>query len=344
MATTNRTETTKNLIIYTMTDGLGDYLVMGDLMRRAEVSIPDTKCVIIHRGNKNIHLWPYGLHSERFFSIYSVSQLARLSTLLLKSRTRGVKIFALQMAPGSVQGYMLHLFLKKIGLIDYIVDFNLINADIITPPESASRYILHQHLNQLEQLFNYPFPEIAPRLQLPINQACFTDRKTEEKPLFGIHPWTRRKSQYLIWQDKKWLEIIDYLIACGGIPVLFGRDSRFDSFTKTVSAAFGPEKVYFWPSTSVPTLINTVNSLSLLVSLNSSVIHVAYACNVPTVILSGPHLDIWTPIDKRFREVRDTSQLYPVSDERKHHGNIAMVARISVSDVRQAISELLICL
>jgi len=329
----------KRVLIYTMTDGLGDYFVIGDLIRTAAIKIPNTECIVVHRGNKHVHLWPYGNSSDRFFSIYSLTQLVSLVLLLHRKRKNGAKVFAFQMAPGSVQGFLFFALLRKFGLIDFIVDFNLINADIITPPVGG-KYILHLHLDQLAQLFDCPKLDTTPRLELPLRQwhgGC----ETKGPPLFGIHPWTRRSSLNLKWPDSNWLEIVDYLITCGGIPVLFGKDVKFGEFGKVLIDRYGADKVCIKPSASVEDLVKTVASLSLLISLNSSVIHVAYACKVRTVVLSGPHLSIWTPIDVLFREVRDPGALFPPSDERKSHEVIAMVSRIATSDVKLAIDNLL---
>jgi len=339
MFTNNSQHLTKRLLAYTMTNGLGDYLVMGDLIRKAEACLPDTRCIIIHRGNPYVDLWPEETIGKRFFDVYSLHQLSALANLLRRVRLNGTRVFALQMAPGSMQGFLFYVLLKWLKLIDYIVDFNLINADIITPPP-AGAYILHLHLDQLRQLFKCRFPDNLPRLELPLRFSC-EEKNGHDLLLVGIHPWTRRSSQYLMWQDDKWLDVAEHLIACGATPVLFGKDKRFNEFGRKLIDKFGREKVLLKPSSTVNELVQTINSFSLLVSLNSSVIHIAYARNIPAVVLSGPHLAIWTPKDSGIVEIRDQHALYPPSDERKADDVIPKVSEIPVDEVTSAIDSLL---
>ena len=123
----------KSLLLYTMTSGLGDFIVMSDLMRKVERLIPETRCMIAHRGNPHVNLWSYDPPYKRFFNVYQPNQLSKLILTLKKAKKNNFTIFGLQMAPGSIQGFLFHLFLKKLKALDFIVDFNLINADIITP-------------------------------------------------------------------------------------------------------------------------------------------------------------------------------------------------------------------
>lgn len=322
-----------------MTDGLGDYLVMGDLMRKVEACLPDTRCIIIHLSNPHVRLWPGESAAERFFDIYSVHQLYALAKLLRTGRLKGAKVFAFQMAPGSIQGFIFYMLLKYLKLVDYIVDFNLINADIITPPLSGA-YILHMHLDQIRQLFSCPLPDCMPKLKLPL-QSTSVGTPRHDQLLVGIHPWTRRSSRYLRWQNEKWLDVIEYLLAYGATPVLLGKDKQFDQFSRRLVERFGEGKVLLQHSSTVSELVQTIDSCALLVSLNSSVIHIAYACGVKTVVLSGPHLALWTPKWQGAIEVRDRNATYPPSDERKTHDAIPMVSGIQVTDVTFAINTLL---
>lgn len=332
-------QTYEHLLVYTMTDGLGDYLILGDLIRKAEANLPNTYCIIIHRGNPHVDLWPEGDAQKRFFDISSIFQISALAKLLRVARLRRVKVFALQMAPGSLQGFIFYLLLKQLRLVDYIVDFNLINADIITPPLSGA-YILHMHLDQLRQLFGCSLPESVPGLKLPL-KLTLVRTSPHDQMLVGIHPWTRRASPYLMWQDEKWLDVVAYLITYGATPVVIGKDKRFDQFGQNLIKRFGEDKVILRSSSTVSELVQTVASCSLLVSLNSSVIHIAYAYGVRSVVLSGPHLSFWTPKWQGCIEIRDRNAIYPPSDECKTHDAIPKVFNIPVSDVTFAINSLL---
>ncbi|WP_281999259.1 glycosyltransferase family 9 protein [Geotalea uraniireducens] len=324
------------LLVYTMTAGLGDYFVVGDLTRKAREIVPGATCVVIHRGNPHVKLWPTCDAGTLFFDLYHPLELFSFIHLLRMARNSGAKVFGFQMAPGSLQGYLFYSLIKRIKALDFIVDFNLINADIITPPKGD--YILDLHLNQLATIFRKP-PHPNPRLKLPIATKCAPLQINSS--FVGIHPWTRRNNDRLTWSYDKWLEVVAYLLEHRYRPVLFGRDSQFPVFREKLRREFGDNKIIFRPSGSVKELVETVSELSLLISLNTSTIHASYALQVKTVVLSGPHLDLWTPKNELFREVRDPIAIYPPSDESKTDPGMPMVSRIPTSTVISAIDELL---
>ena len=74
----------KPLFLYTMTSGLGDFIVMGDLMKKVEAVMPQARCFMAHRGNPHIKLWPYDPPDKRFFDIYQPKQFLRLILTLKK--------------------------------------------------------------------------------------------------------------------------------------------------------------------------------------------------------------------------------------------------------------------
>ena len=88
------------ILVYTITDGLGDYLVMGDLMRKAKALLPMAKTLMIHRANNHSKLWPDGNFQESFFNIYSpLAEAIRSGNIpsLVMSKLRSILLLALIM-------------------------------------------------------------------------------------------------------------------------------------------------------------------------------------------------------------------------------------------------------
>lgn len=331
------------LLVYTMTSGLGDYIIMGDLMRKVETLIPKSRCVMIHRNNFHINLWEYDKPFNRFFNIYNPAEVLRLISFLKKSRDEGFTVFGLQMAPGSMQGFLMYYFMKKLKIVDYIVDFNLINADIITPPEGD--YILDLHLNQIKDLFKISIPPHFYKLDLPINLTLNRLPSNHKIRKVGIHPWSRRGHlSSFVWPVEKWLEVIKFIIARSDYQiVIFGKDSRFVSFAEYIKSHIKPSghRVIFIPCNSVHQLVEVIYGLDLLLTVNTSVIHIGYAFNKRMIILSGPSLNIWIPKGEVIYTIYDEFASFPGSDKHLPDERFPSVSRIDVRKVLQLLVMLL---
>lgn len=322
-----------------MTSGLGDFVIMGDLMQKVEKLVPEARCLMAHRGNPHVNLWTYDSPSKRFFNVYQPQQFLKLISTLKKARKKGYTVFGFQMAPGSVQGFFFHFFLKKIKALDFIVDFNLINADIITPPKG--NYILDLHLNQIGELFKMTIPEEFYHLELPIKDLKFSSTKLEEdKVKVGIHPWSRRGNlPCFIWPFKKWVEVINVLLQDKHKKIIiFGKDNKFDKFRKYLQSKLGKisKQINFSPCNSVRELIEIIGSLDLIISVNTGVVHIGYALNKKMIILCGPSLDLWTPKGENILVVKDEDALFQGADKWVKDKKFGSVERIGVEKVINA--------
>lgn len=326
-----------------MTSGLGDYIIIGDLMRKVEALISEAKCVTIHRNNPHVILWPYDNPLNRFFNIYNPVEVSRLIFFLKKSRRKGFVIFGLQMAPGSIQGFLMYNLMKKIKIVDYIVDFNLINADIITPPKGD--YILDLHLNQVKDLFKIDIPPHFYKLDIPINLTLDKSPSDHKIKKVGIHPWSRRGHlSSFVWPAQKWLEVIKFILENSSYQiVIFGRDSEFVSFAEYIKSRITSAvyRVTFIPCNSVSQLIEIIYGLDLLITVNTSVIHIGYALDKKMVILSGPSLNIWIPKGEGIYNINDELALFPASDKHIPDDRFPSVSRIDVSKILPLLSTLL---
>ena len=327
------------LLVYTMTSGLGDLIVMGDLMLKIEKLHPSAECLIVHRANPHTGILTSGSPSRRFFNVYSVAEMVSFRKTLREFQARGYVNFGLQMAPGSLQGFLFYALLKRLGLIEYIVDFNLVNADIITAPRGD--YILELHLNQFAQLLSIPLPADCYRLNLPLSPALAKEGRGHGK-VVGVHPWSRRGHlKNFVWQDEKWLAVISHLVSLESVErvVVFGRDPAFDGFCDLIRSSGLDGKVSFSYSNSVQELIDTVETFDCLVSVNTSVVHIGYSLGKDMVVLCGPSLDIWTPKAANIRVLRDQKALFQASDKWVGDQRFGSIARIEVAEVLAALVD-----
>ena len=257
-------------------------------------------------------------------------------------RREGRVVFGLQMAPGSVQGYFFLRVLQKLGALDYVVDFNLVNADIVTPPRGG--YILNQHVQQIMDLYQGVQVEIPQRPLLPFEVPRRTP-STARKLRIGLHPWSRRGHQpAFVWQQSKWLGLIHYLEQQPrvGQIVVVGKDDGFDRLQAAVSREVGPAKTSFTPSRSVPELVATLAELDLLVSVNTGVVHIAHALDIPMVILNGPSLDLWIPKGEQIIALRDQKAALQAPDRAMDDDRFSRVGNIGLAQVVGSVENLLV--
>ena len=337
----------KPLLLYTMTSGLGDFIIMGDLMRKVENLVPKARCLMAHRGNPHINLWAYDHPSKRFFDVYQPQQFLKLISTLRRRRKEGYTVFGLQMAPGSVQGFFFHLFLKKIKAVDFIVDFNLINADIITPPRG--NYILDLHLNQIKELFKIKISEEFYHLELPIKNLKFSNTSVKsvkkDKIKIGIHPWSRRGHlPCFVWPFERWVEVIKFLLQDKRNEIIiFGKDKKFGEFKSYLQLKLGEagKQIKFALCNSVIELINMIRQMDLIISVNTGVVHIGYALNKRMIILCGPSLDIWTPKGKNIKIVRDEEALFLGADKFESDDRFPNINRIDYIEIEKHLKYLL---
>jgi hypothetical protein len=330
----------KSLLLYTMTAGLGDLVVMGNLMLKIERHLPDVRCLMIHRGNPHVRLWDADDYRQRFFNAYRPAEMLRLIGILRKAAGLGYRRFGLQMAPGSMQGYAMHRLLQRLGSIDLLVDFNLINADIITPPRGD--YILEIHLNQAAELLRTEFPAESFELSLPFTVASKVQEPVRSGLRVGIHPWSRR-SMWLdfVWPFERWADVVEHLVGRGVEVVLFGRDKQFTELQRNLEKRLGVKKqmLVYCPCSSVSELIATIGKFDMLVSVNTAVVHLGLALNKPMVILNGPSLPLWTPQGKSVLVVDDEEAVFPGNDRHMDNPLFPRVNRIHVERVIAAIER-----
>jgi hypothetical protein len=148
-----RLEGKRVTLVYTMYHHLGDFVVIGGLLKKIDLLEVEFESLVAHRHSPHVASFE-GNSKDRFFNVARIGGFLGLIARLRRQKQQGRLIFGIPMAPGSLQAFFFFWIFKKLGALTYIVDFNLINADVLTPPRR--RYIFDRHLAQAAELFRHP--------------------------------------------------------------------------------------------------------------------------------------------------------------------------------------------
>jgi len=330
----------KVTLVYTMYNHLGDFIVMGGLLRKFDLLGAECESVAAHQGSPHIPLFP-GRGEDRFFNICTVEGLVRLIGHLRRRKAEGFTIFGLPMAPGSLQAFAFFWFLKKLGALTYIVDFNLINADLITPPRR--RYIFDRHLAQAAEILRRP--EWMEECALPPVVAAPAVKTARQRWRIGLHPWSGRGSlPEFQWPDSHWLALAKLILQDPRFEVaLVGRDDRFSTLERFLRSQLPGEardRFISRPAASVEDLAASLQELDCLVTVNTAALHLAHAMKKPLVALCGSSAEMWLPEGDHVRLVRDARGVLPPSDKYWHDPLQPSLQRIEVPEVYAAFGQL----
>ena len=337
----------KNTVfVFTLFSSLGDFILIGDLVHKIERLLPTSRVVVAHRNNPYVKFWKYANASGYFYNVTDCNELLKFHSALRKLKADQFTILGLQQAPGSLQGFFFYALLKKIKAIDYIVDFNLYNADIVTRPDG--KYILDLHLNQIKNLANIQIPNEYYQLNLPFEYPSAHQGQQNSAKVIGIHPWSRRGHlPAFAWPRQNWRDLIQRLAEDQNNQiVIFGRDAQFEDFKNDlhdIVKEYSP-RISFQQNTSIQDLTTTIDRLDLLISVNTSVVHIGYALNKKMVILSGPTFDFWIPKGENIKTIQDDEAMWPGSDKHIYDDHFPSIQRIPFEKVLSATNELLKCL
>ena len=327
-------------LVYTMFNHLGDFVVMAGLLKKYDLLSVEFESVIAHWNSPHVALFD-GKTGDRFFNISKLGGLLKLIGKLRRQRKTGSIVMGIPMAPGSIQAYGFFWFLKKLGALTHIVDFNLVNADAITPPRA--RYIYDRHLAQAAEIFQRP--EWLEKKSMPLGLAAPTRRSQRTGSRVGFFPWSARAEMpEFNWQKNKWTQLATQILEDPKLNVvLFGRDQQFPEFHDTLRTGL-PEKMrpqlFALPVSSVEELLQAIESLDYLITVNTSALHLAHALQIPLVALCGSSLEIWQPEGDHVRIVRDHKGALPPSDIYQHDPLQPSLQRIEAEDVYQAFLDL----
>ncbi|MBF0505067.1 MAG: hypothetical protein HQL14_08205 [Candidatus Omnitrophica bacterium] len=322
----------ENIFLFTLFSSLGDALIISNVVTKARTV--GERCFIAHLNNPHIDAFLPQELKHCSFNVLSSNGLFLLWQALISERRKGAIVFGIQQAPGSLRGFYFLSLLKKIAAVDYVVDDNLYDADIVIPKKSG--YILDIHLDQVCKLSGKEIKGESRSLSLP--EVLRSSVLDVDPFLVGIHPWSRRwKEPAFVWSFEQWATFIELAATtCNSSFIVFGRDPRFDEFQSFLKYRL-PHNVYakiiFSPVRNIQEMTGVISRCQILISVNTGVVHIAYALQKRMVILNGPTFDFWIPKSDNIRSIKDTYALYDGSDKQGNNLKFPMVSRIDVNMV-----------
>ncbi len=336
----DRLEARRVTLVYTMFNHLGDFVVMAGLLKKYDLLKVEFESLAVHPNSPHISSFA-GKTEGRFFNIFNLAVLFGLIARLRRRSSAGGIILGIPMAPGSIQAFVFFWMLKKLGAITHIVDFNLVNADVITPPRA--RYIYNRHLAQTAEIFKRP--EWLEENSMPLGLSAPITRLQWTGLRVGFFPWTARAHlPEFTWQREKWSKLASLILADSRLDlVLFGRDPRFSEFYDQLRMDLAEEmrpRLFATPVSSIKEFLAALQDLDYLVTLNTSALHLAHALKIPLVVMSGSSLELWVPEGDHIRVVRDENGALPPSDIYRHDLFQPSLQRIDVRNVHEAFLDL----
>jgi ADP-heptose:LPS heptosyltransferase len=327
-------------LVYTMHDHLGDFVVIGGLLKKFDLLEVGFESLVAHRHSPHVSSFD-GNAKDRFFNVAGIGGFLGLIARLRRQKQEGRLIFGVPMAPGSLQAFFFLWILKKLGALTYIVDFNLINADVLTPPRR--RYIFDRHLAQAAELFQHP--EWMEDAAMPMAVACPAMAGSRPGRRIGFFPWSGRGwLPEFQWPESRWLDLAKLILKNPGVEIaLLGKDRDFARFEQALRSRLPEEmrrRFVSSPAASVENLVAGLRELDGIITVNTSALHLAHALKLPLVALCGSSAEFWLPEGDHVRLVRDTKAALPPSDQYRHDPLQPSLQRIEVAEVYSAFEEL----
>lgn len=327
---------------------LGDFIIISNVASRIKRKLKDAEIVIFHRNNPYLKLLDKDYLDAHFFKTRSPVDIIRLAFFLRAKRKRGYSVFGLQQVPGSLLGSLALSGLKSLRAIDYVADFNLCDADMITVPKGD--FIFARHLLQLEDIFNFKFEQADFNLELPFkisdSDRDYVDKilPADKRPVIALHPWSgKRNSQNHAWDTAKCLELAGLLnkkFPEARIAVL-GIGRRKEAFCKEVLAVIGPGSFLDVPRLAIPQLAYLFKKAAIFITANSGPMHLAYIQKTKMVVLSGPSLAIWNPPGAaNIKVLKPKGDFFPPAEKEERAAGFPAVSDIETEDVFKAACEL----
>ncbi len=122
--------------------------------------------------------------------------------------------------------------------------------------------------------------------------------------LVGAHISSKKNWDTTSWETEKWAETLKYLYRNynARIVLLGGRDEMTEAASLTAQLDFKPVDLIGRLSLKESALV--MKKLDLFVCINSGLMNMASAMDVPLVCLSGPTSLVWRPFGRRGVEIR----------------------------------------
>jgi heptosyltransferase-3 len=153
-----------------------------------------------------------------------------------------------------------------------------------------------------------------------------------------FHPATRLREK--LWPEDRWIEVGRALLSRGcRIAISVGPAAEEVALGERIAAGIGPQAFSTRGELGWPELAHLLYSARLFVGVDTAAMHLAAACQCPTVAIFGMTSFIqWKPWQCRNRVVAALSEREELSAEAARGDN--PVHRISVQAVRAALEDL----
>jgi heptosyltransferase-3 len=156
-----------------------------------------------------------------------------------------------------------------------------------------------------------------------------------------IHPGTRWQRKR--WPEAKWIEVGRRLLEqVGGLIISVGPDPEETKLAASLAGNLGPRAISTEGKLSWAQLAGVLYGAKLFVSLDTAAMHLAAACQCPTVAIFGASVAAqWRPWRVRHRllqpDQKDLASANLIGDE----AQARLIQKVKLSDVLAACDELL---
>lgn len=192
------------------------------------------------------------------------------------------------------------------------------------------------------------FRTVAQWLELPsqIPQLCFereaTEPWSEEESFLLFHPatrWIRKR-----WPRERWIELGRALGENQRIIVSCGPDAQEVAEAATISQGIGPNAICTNGKLSWKQLAGAMHAAQLFVGVDTAAMHLAAACQCPTVAIFGPSRAwAWRPWSVNHRLIGPTEEDWQqIGESEDIDGDVCrLILRAEVPCVLKACREML---
>ncbi|MCR4667606.1 MAG: glycosyltransferase family 9 protein [Desulfovibrio sp.] len=185
-------------------------------------------------------------------------------------------------------------------------------------------------------------PELCPPINRPQNPLCLEITETKRPAI--LHMWPSGISSYRKeWPAPYWADLIARLEKKGYTVFLSGGKGDREKTEAFLSSNRALHARSMAGAFSLTDLAWVFGRTSLVVSVNTGIMHLAALCNVPTVALNGPtNPKRWGPVGKKVRSLLPKGGRYAYLDLGFEYGETDdfCMQYLSVEDVLSAVEDM----
>lgn len=216
--------------------------------------------------------------------------------------------------------------------------------DFISSRFTSFSAISSNHIHQAERDFRV-VTDVLPVSNRAVPGLCFDKSKSilwkGPKPVIVFHPatrWNRKK-----WPIEKWIQLgklfpaeFNIVVSCGPAPV-----ERRDA--QAIAHKIGPKATTTDGKLSWAELAGALYSAKLFVGVDTAAMHLAAACQCPTVAIFGPSREwAWAPWQTKHRIIGPTEEQWAEAAKGDTESFLkTIIYTMPVRDVFSACEELL---